>query len=140
MQFNVPQFTEQETKIAGPLTFKQFVMVAIAIGIVMLLYLFLAKDNFFLFLVSSGAILTTIFSLAFLKVGGRSLPTVLGHSFGFFLSPRLYLWRKKELPPRIVWKKVSEEKFVKPKTLNPDLRIAEKSRINRMATAIDTKK
>lgn len=140
MRFNVPQFIEQETKIAGPLTFKQFVMVAVAIAIVMLLYLFLAKDNFFLFLVAGGTVLTSMFALAFLRVSGRSLPTVLGHSFGFFLSPRLYLWRKKELPPRIVWKKVSEEKFVKPKTLNPDLRIAERSRLKRMATTIDTKR
>lgn len=142
MRFQVPQFIERETRVAGPITFRQFVMLGITAGLIVLLYLALAKTNFLAFVFLSGILLFSTIALAFLSVGGRSLPTVLGNFFGFFISPRVYLWKKKELSPRIIWKKVDESghRPVRPKPIAPELKMMEKSRLKQMSVNIDTKR
>ena len=141
MQFHVPQFTEQEMKVAGPLSFRQFLMLAIAGGLIMLLYFSLAKTHFFIFLLVSAFVLIIVLALAFFKFGGRSLPITLINSLSFFVRPKVYVWKKKELPPRIVWKKVEENnEIVKLKNLNPELQALGKSRLKSMAMTIDTRK
>ncbi len=138
MRFQVPQFIERETRIAGPLTFRQFVLMAIAAGFVGLLYLALAKKSFFLMILLSAALVIGAFALAFVKVGGRPMPTVLGNLFGFLAGTKVYLWKKKALPPRIIWKQPDKKGIVKPKSLIPELKIVGKSRLKDVGTAIDT--
>lgn len=139
MRFQVPQFIEQEAKIAGPLTFKQFVMFGLTAGVIMLIYLGLAKANFGAFAVVSVLLTTAIAALAFVKIGGRELPQVLESFFLFFLGAKVYVWRKKALPPRIVWK----ADLPQPPSKEPassSLKMVEKSRLKQMATIIETKK
>ncbi len=141
MRFQVPQFTEQETKVAGPLTFKQFLFMGLALLVVIILYLTLAKKSFMLFLFTAGMAVFCLFSLAFLKVQGRSMPTLLGNFLGFFIGSKMYLWKKKELPPRIVWKKESEiGKISKSKSTIPDLKIVKRSRLKQAAANIEARK
>jgi hypothetical protein len=141
MRFQVPQFIERETRIAGPLTFKQFVLMAIAAGFVGLLYLALAKKSFFLMILLSATLVIGAFALAFVKVGGRPLPTVLGNLFGFLVETKVFLWKKKALPPRIIWKQPDKKSGIaKPKSLIPELKIIGKSRLKDIGTAIDTAK
>ena len=110
-QFTVPKFIEHEAKIIGPLTFKQFVFVGIAGAVCFALYFTLGKTNFFLFVLVSGLLMAGGFALAFLKSGGRSLPTVLKNFFSFSMSTKIYLWKKKggSLPPKIVEKSIEED-------------------------------
>ncbi len=141
MRFQVPQFIEQEAKIAGPLTFKQFVMLVIAGFIIVMLWLLLSKVNLSLFFMLSAIILISAVFLAFMRVGGRSLPTVLGNFFFFFTSSKIYLWKKKELPPRLIWKKVEGSNGpVRPKQVVPELKAFGRSRISEMTTNIEIKK
>ncbi|MDP3093848.1 MAG: PrgI family protein [bacterium] len=141
MRFQVPQFIDQETKIAGPFTFKQFILLAIGGAFIGFVYLSVAKTNFFLFLLASGVIALVTAALAFLRVEGRSFPVILGNFFGFFVSSRIYLWKKKELPPRIVWKKTEDlSRVVKPKIISPELKVIGRSRLKEMSNRVDTQR
>ncbi|MDP2926523.1 MAG: hypothetical protein Q8N65_00040 [bacterium] len=141
MRFQVPQFIERETRVAGPITFRQFVMLGIMGALIILLYFALIKVSFMAFIFISTILFVSTLALAFLRVGGRSLPTVLGNFFSFFISPKVYLWKKKELSPRIIWKRVEESHGpVRPKPIAPELKMFEKSRLRQMSTNIDTKR
>jgi len=99
MHFPVPQFIEREPKIIGPLTFRQSLFIGIPFGICVILYLWIAKQNFTLFLIASILIMGTGLSLAFLKIKGRDLPFIITYSLKFyFLQPKKFFWQKKEKP------------------------------------------
>ena len=133
-QFTVPKFIEHEAKIVGPLTFKQFVFVGIAGAVCFALYFTLGKTNFFLFVLLSALLMAGGFALAFLKSGGRSLPTVLKNFLGFSMSTKIYLWKKKGggLPPQIVAQAPKEEKEEVPTAVG-------KSRLKNLSKQIEIK-
>lgn len=138
MRFQVPQFIDYEIRIIGPFTFKQFMFLAIAGGFCFILYFTISFGKF---LLATIVIMGTSMTLAFVKVGGRSLPTLLTNFFYFSLSPRIYLWKKKEMTPKFVnVKKIekTEKKEVEKDTL--PLKIAEGSRLKNLSTQIETQK
>mgnify|MGYP001564794467 CR=1 FL=1 len=91
MKFQVPQFIETETKIVGPLTWKQFIWVALGVGLLLTLFRFLA--GFWLILVSM--IVAAVFgSLAFLRIEETTLIEYLMKALGFALGPKKYLFKK----------------------------------------------
>ncbi len=137
MRFTVPQFIEYETKIVGPLTFKQFIFVGIAGAICFFLYFTIGKTNFFLFIVACSILGVISVALAFLQIGGRSFSTIIGNFLRFKLSPKIYLWRKKEVPVT-EFRKPSAAEVVEGKEELP-LKIAEKSRLKRIKNQIETK-
>ncbi|MDD5606759.1 MAG: PrgI family protein [Candidatus Pacebacteria bacterium] len=92
MEFTVPQFIEQETKIVGPLSFKQFAYLLMAGGISVFLY-FTVPFGLFIFL--SIIVFGIGFSLAILKIKGTPLPTLLKNLFVFLGRPKVYFWKKK---------------------------------------------
>jgi len=139
MRFTVPQFIEYEMKIVGPLTFRQFIFVGIAGAIGFFLYYTIGKTNFFLFVVACFILGAIAIGLAFLQIGGRSLPTILGNFLRFNLSPKIYLWRKKEVP---VTEFRKEEPSLAKATEGEEelpLKIAEKSQLKKIKTQIETK-
>ena len=76
------------------------------------------------------------FALAFLKSGGRSLPVVLKNFFGFSISPKIYLWKKKGgLPPKIIEKQETLEETEE----SPVPKIIGKSRLKNLSSEIETK-
>jgi hypothetical protein len=93
MDYQVPQFVDVEDKIFGPLTFKQFVYLAGGIGIVVGCLLYLP-----LFIGVLLAIPAAGFAgaLAFYKMNGKPFIDILESGFNFFLSKRLYLWKKEK--------------------------------------------
>ena len=136
MRFTVPQFIEYEVKIVGPLTFRQFIFVGIGGAFCFFLYFTISKTNFFLFIVACLIIGAIAISLAFLQIGGRSLPTIIGNFLRFNLTPKIYIWRKKELPVTILKK----EEFKKEEKVEElPLKIAEKSQLKKIKTEIETK-
>jgi hypothetical protein len=106
MRFAVPQFIEHQAKIIGPMTFGQFIYVAVAGGVCFILY-FIIPFSFFI-----GAcvvILGGAGALAFLKINGRELPSVLGSFLKFNFMPKMYIWKKKDVPIKRMETKISSE-------------------------------
>lgn len=99
MDFTVPQFIERKPKIIGPLTFQQFVFVGTAIGICLFLYF---TVPFHIFIIAAVFLLGMAFALAFLKIGKTSFPVFLKNLFFFVLGPKIYLWKKKSVPPKVI--------------------------------------
>jgi hypothetical protein len=132
MRFTVPQFIEHEIKIIGPLTFKQFTYLGIAGAICFMLYFSVPFSVFILacIFIGGGAA-----ALAFLKVGGRPLPSIVVSFLKFNLAPKMYLWKKKEGT-------ISMLKKAKPEIKKEDetpLKIAGKSKLKSIQTEIETK-
>ena len=135
MRFTVPQFIEYETKIVGPLTFKQFIFIGLAGAIGFVLYY---SVPFAIFLAAAIILGIGSLALAFLKINGLSLTSVLQNFFTFSLSPKIYLWKKREMPPKMIIKKeaLKEEKEIAPES---DLKIAEKSQLKKLSAEIETR-
>ncbi|MBI1971398.1 MAG: PrgI family protein [Candidatus Wildermuthbacteria bacterium] len=91
MQFQIPQFIEREAKVVGPLTFKQFVYLGVPGAFAFFLYFTMP---FFIFLVGTIALGFMGFALGFVKIGGRSLPTLIMNALSFSVGPKTYIWQK----------------------------------------------
>jgi len=134
MQFTVPKFIEMETKIVGPLTFKQFLVIGSAGVICFILYYALPFSTF---LISSILLLALSSAFAFLQIGGRSLLAVFGNFLKFSVSPKIHLWRKKGVP--ITFLKKVEIKKEKEGEEELPLKIAEKSQLKKIKIQIETR-
>lgn len=97
MRFQVPQFIEVEDKIFGPLTFKQFIYIVGAGGIVAVLFSLLPK-----FVAGLISLLVAAFgaALAFFKVNERPFALLIEDFFKFHVGAKLYIWKKS--PPKAV--------------------------------------
>ncbi len=97
MRFQVPQFIEIEDKIFGPLTIKQFIYIAGGAGLSFMVFRFFHS----LIIVIPIAIIILGFSLmmAFYQINNKPLIYILQSAFGYFVSSKLYLWKKKEIQP-----------------------------------------
>jgi len=131
MEFTVPQFTEYEARVIGPLTFKQFIFVGTA-GIICFVLFY--KTPSYISIPLSIIILGGAGTLSLLKIGGRSPATVLKNFFFYLLSPKVYIWKRKIRPVRIIKKKEKKEIIEKEK------KKAKQSRIANLATEVITKK
>lgn len=135
MRFTIPQFIEHEPKIVGPLTLRQFTYIAIPGAICFVLYYITTPFVFYTACIVLGGIGLTF---AFLKVDNISLPTLIVNFFKYTLSPKMYLWRKKETK-----KEVFEEEVVIRKEKLPEdelpLKIGGDSRLKKIKTKIETK-
>lgn len=90
MQFQVPQFTDVEDKIFGPLTLKQFVYIAGGVGLSFLMWRYLPS---FIALPLALGFVGFATSLAFIKVNKKPLIVTLEAAFMYFIHKKLYLWK-----------------------------------------------
>lgn len=92
MRFTVPQFTDIEDKIIGPLTVKQFMM-ALAGGALVLIVWYTAQ----LWVAISVAALTAAFlgAIVLWHPNGRPFLTYLGSLINYWSKPRVFVWKKK---------------------------------------------
>lgn len=132
MRFALPQFIEREPKIVGPFTFKQFVFVGIAGAICFVFYF---SFPFTVFIMACIVLGGGSLALAFIKIGGRPLPSILANFLKFNLTPRMYIWRKTEKPITVVRKKVKKKSPEEEEEL--PLKIAEKSQLKKLGTKIE---
>ncbi|MFA4890157.1 MAG: PrgI family protein [Candidatus Paceibacterota bacterium] len=91
MRFQVPQFIEIESKIFGPLTFKQFVYLIGGAGIIFILFALLPFWLMIIFAVPVGAF---AFALAFYKMNNQPFIKTVENALKFFSSSRVYIWKK----------------------------------------------
>jgi len=136
MRFTVPQFIEHEAKIVGPLTFRQFVYVGLAGAICFVLYF---SVPFSIFLVSCIVFGAGGLAFAFLKIGGRTMPTIVANFLRYSLAPKMYIWHKKEQAVAQVYKKEVKKKTEEEGEDELPLKIAEKSQLKKLHTKIETK-
>ncbi|PIR88982.1 MAG: hypothetical protein COU07_03780 [Candidatus Harrisonbacteria bacterium CG10_big_fil_rev_8_21_14_0_10_40_38] len=92
-QFQVPQFIDMSPKIVGPLTLKQFLILAAA-GIPVFILLFVFKPWLWAIIaVIAGGIAA---AFAFAKINGQPLSKIAVSAFIYLWKPRLYLWKRIE--------------------------------------------
>jgi len=132
MRFTVPQFIEYEPKVIGPFTFKQFVYIGLAAATCFVLYF---SVSFYVFLISCVVLLGGALGFAFLKIGGRPLPTIIGNFLKYSITPKIYIWGKKETPIKVIRKEKKKEE----KEEELPLKIAENSQLKKLKTQIETK-
>ena len=139
MRFQVPQFIEHEAKVIGPLTFRQFIYLGAPGAVAFFLY-FLAP--FFVFVVAAVFLGTFGFMFAFIKIGGRSLTTILLNFFNFTLAPKRYIWRKGRTLMQTP--KMQHQQPASPaggqKPAKREIKLIQKSKIKDLATRVETNK
>ena len=109
----MPQFITIEDKVIGPFTIKQFLYIAMGIGLIIAAYTFLQTFLFFLTAILAG---TLAGSLAFLKVNEQPFPLLLKNAILYLMRPRLYIWRREEPKPsakkEVIKKEETMVKFI----------------------------
>jgi len=111
MRFQVPQFTDVEDKIVGPFTLKQFIYIAGAIGICIVLYSFLPLFLAIMLMIPVAALGA---ALAFLKINNKPFINILESFFKYMIGNKLYIWKHSQ-------KKVSKNKEERDESLIPRL-------------------
>jgi len=137
MQFQMPQFVEREAKVIGPFTFKQFIPIGIA-GVILFMVYFTSPMSIFVPLCVILGIPALAFS--FLKIQGQSLPTVIKNFFIYSASPRIYLWKRKTMAPRLIRgtsRNASKNEKTADKT--PSLKITERGHLQDLSTQVETR-
>ncbi len=90
MQFQVPQFTETDTKLIGPLTLKEFLWLASGAVLLYLMSFFL-KGTFLL--IALIVVAPTSAALAFIKVQNTSLARYVSYMILYFLKIERYTYK-----------------------------------------------
>lgn len=96
MRFQVPQFTDVEDKIVGPLTFKQFIYLAGGAGAIVVLFTFLPRI-LAIFLTLPIAAFAGL--LAFYKINNQSFIKVVESFVKYSITSKLYLWKHERNEP-----------------------------------------
>ncbi len=121
MQFKVPQFLDIEDKIFGPFTFREFVYLAGGGGMCFVLYKLLG-----LFLGSIPILIVGGFAAALIwyKPNNKPFIEMLEAGFKYMMQSKLYIWKRRESPPRRSTEKVkiSQVKSYEPKLDGSKLR------------------
>jgi hypothetical protein len=108
MQYDVPQFIEEESKIVGPLTLRQF-FIFLGAGLFSFMLFFIFEPWLWAGVALLIFIATTF--LSFGKIEGRSASTVFLHLIRHHWNPKLYLWKGRELKAEELFRKeLGEEK------------------------------
>ena len=131
-QFTVPQFIDVESKIIGPLTTRQFVIILAAAIIGAICYRIF---DFSLFVLSAVLLLLIAVLFAFVKINGRPFHLFLLNAVQTFSRPRLRVWNH-----RLVFQDVAEVQVGAPAQAVPVARKEFKeSRLAELALIVDTK-
>jgi hypothetical protein len=93
MRYQVPQFIDVEDKIVGPFSIKQFLYLA---GGAAGVYLSFAWLPVFLGIFPAAILGGLGVCLAFVRVNNRPFIDLVDSSVHFFVTPRLYVWRRTE--------------------------------------------
>ncbi len=130
MRFQVPQFIEVEDKLFGPLTFKQFIYVAGAIGLSVIFFILLPT---FVAILLSIPVLIFGAALSFFRVNERPFIQVVEDFFHYTLSSKLYVWKKEEKQP--------ETKVVEPGQPTPQIYVPKlsESKLKDLSWSLDIK-
>jgi len=105
--FPVPKFIESETKIVGPLAFRQVIFVLITV-VVSLLVIKILPPSFAYLAVFGVAVFG--FSLAFLKIKDIPFSQFVAEGIGFLFTQRKFAWGMKGREGTYTFKEIVIEK------------------------------
>lgn len=91
IQYSVPQFIDVENKIIGPISVRQFIIIAANIG---LEFVFYKTMDFPLFLLSTVIAVTITVLFAFVKMNGRPFHYFMLNFMQSVKNPHLRVWKK----------------------------------------------
>jgi hypothetical protein len=131
-QYPVPQFIEQEGKIAFFLSFRQFFYLGGATAICFILYYILPE---FIFYVAATFIIVIAVALSFITINGVPILNTILASIGFATGGKNYTWKKKESPYPF---KTIKRATVKKIDQGPVLK-AQESQLKKIRTAVELK-
>jgi len=94
MQFQVPQFIEEDDKLFLSLSFKQFLYIGGGLGLSFIVYYFIG--TLLLSLLPIIPILTLSGLLAFYKHNNRPFSFLLESFFYYVISEKLFIWKKED--------------------------------------------
>lgn len=95
MQYKVPQNVDIEDKVVGPLTIRQFLILLVTAGIILVLNFFLGflGPIFYMIAILIGALGV---GLAFFKYGDQNAEVFILSAYKTFVNPRKRVWQKEE--------------------------------------------
>ncbi len=128
--YPIPQFIEQEGKIAFFISFRQFFYLVGAGLVCFMLYFILPR---FLFWVLGPAIFLVAALLAFVTMNGTPVINIILSSVGFLTGTKDYTWKKKESPYPF---KPIKRTQIKKIDAGPVLQ-AQKSQLRKTKTAVE---
>jgi hypothetical protein len=131
-QYPIPQFIEQEGKIAFFISFRQFFYLVGAGVVCFVLYYILPLPLFIIFslIIFGGALV-----LAFITINGVPIINMIFGSIGFALGGKNYVWKKKESP--YPFKPIKRARIKKIEE-GPVLQ-AQSSQLRKLGTKVETK-
>jgi hypothetical protein len=91
MQYELPRYIEEEAKVAGPLSMKQFIMLFMGFLVCAALFIFF-KTGIAIFL--SVIVMTGIGIAAIGKMNGRPLSELILASLKYLWNPKIYVWHR----------------------------------------------
>lgn len=94
MQYKVPQNVDIEDRVIGPLTLRQFMIILVAVGTLLILYFVLVGFLQILFYLAVIIIGGTAGVLAFGKYGDQHLEVFALGAWKTLTSPRTRVWKK----------------------------------------------
>jgi hypothetical protein len=133
MEYPLPQFLEIKPKVAGPFNLRQIIY--IVAGATISIFFYLTFPLMF-FVVITIPIMIIAFILAFAKIKGFPVPTILVRSFRFLFKNKQYVWHKTEqATPTLAQPRQPDKK----EEVDPlsTLKITEKSRLKEVAKLIE---
>lgn len=129
-QFLVPQFSDVEPKILGPLTVKNFMVIIIGILLCVLAWKF---ADITLFILEALLIITITALVGFVKINGRSFHLFLLDLVNFSKKGKIRVWNKEYDKIKVIQEE-KEEKEEEKKTKD----IITGSKLNDLSLLLDT--
>lgn len=105
MQFIVPQFIDVETKIIGPITPKQFIILIVTAGLIFLSY---RLADFTLFIIEAVILFCIGVTLGFVKINNQPVYYFLLSVIQVFKKPNIRVWKREKMV--VLEKKIKKKK------------------------------
>jgi hypothetical protein len=96
MQYKVPQNVDIEDKVFGPLTIRQFLIMLVPIGLLIVLYYVFSGPLRILFFLFAIILLSAAGAIAFGNYGGQHFEIFLIGALKTLRNPRTRIWKKEE--------------------------------------------
>ncbi|MGM0439267.1 MAG: PrgI family protein [Patescibacteria group bacterium] len=136
MRYKIPRYIDYEAKIFGPASFKQFLF--LLAGMITIGFLWLIIDNLFIFFLTAALVGGIFGGLAFGKINGQPIVSMLGKFIAFKISgEKRYFWKKKDLAPKTIKRReIKEEETDQDNTRLPTKQ--KKGKLDKMSKKIET--
>lgn len=130
MQFIVPQFIDVETKIIGPISVRQFIILLICGGIIFLLY---KVFSFWIFATGSVGVLALGSLIAFVKINSQPFHLFLLNFIQTLKRPALRVWWREF----VIFKEKQKKTKEVPAVFIPKHEVSS-SRLSEISLIVDT--